>query len=186
MKFIAYQSTSAPTKAFIQEDETTTRQYLSSKQDPVQLISTGLESQKPCPGLSYSNEQNHAMPILNISRLSLRQFEQQGIVASFVQDIFPLGQSTVQLSFIGSWLWHVPQALQKSRTMDEAAEALALAYFAKKTESKEALMRSQCKYSSALTGLSKALQCPRSRFASETLCATLLFVHYEVREHRIT
>lgn len=117
--------------------------------------------------------------------MSLRHLEQQGIVASFVQDIFPLGRSTVQRSFIGSWLWHVPQALQKSRAMDQAAEALALAYFAKKADSKEVLIRSQWIYSSALIRLSKALLCPRSQFASETLCATLLFVHYEVRDHII-
>jgi hypothetical protein len=115
-------------------------------------------------------------------RMSTRNIEQQGIVTSFIQDLFPIGQSTMQLSFIGSWLWHVPQVLQKSNAMDLAAEALALVYYARKTNSKETLVRSSWVYTNALRALSRALQAHCSRFASETLCATLLLVHYEVSE----
>ncbi|OCK75439.1 hypothetical protein K432DRAFT_308489 [Lepidopterella palustris CBS 459.81] len=119
-----------------------------------------------------------AVPKLGI-RMSSRYLEQEGIVASFIQDIFPLGRSTVQLSFIGSWLWHVPEVLQKNHAMDFAAEALALVYFAKKANSMDTLVRSHWAYANALRDLSRALQDHSSRFASETLCATLLLVHYE-------
>jgi hypothetical protein len=115
-------------------------------------------------------------------RLRLRDIERKGIVASFIQNLFPLGQSTLQLSFIGSWLWHVPEVLQKNQAMDLAAESLALVYFAKTTNSVETLMHSRWMYANALRALSGALQDRNSRFASETLCATLLLVHYEVRK----
>jgi len=42
--------------------------------------------------------------MMNGLRLDLRSHEQEGIVGSFVQDLFPLGQLTIQHSFIGSWL----------------------------------------------------------------------------------
>ncbi|KAH8698004.1 hypothetical protein BGW36DRAFT_270695, partial [Talaromyces proteolyticus] len=107
---------------------------------------------------------------------------QKGIVASFVQDLFPLGQLTAQHSFIGSWLWHVPEVLHENYAMDIAVESLALAYFAKKAGSTEMLIRSHNAYANALVSLSGALQDHRLRLTSETLCATLLLVHFEARE----
>lgn len=66
--------------------------------------------------------------------------------------------------------------------MDLAAESLALAYFAKKDGSTETLIRSYNIYTIALSNLTTAIQDHRSRLASETLSATLLLVHFEVRE----
>lgn len=66
--------------------------------------------------------------------------------------------------------------------MDLAAESLALAYFAKKTGSKKLLVRASETYAHALSDLSSALQDRRQRLASQTLCATLLLVHFEVRK----
>jgi hypothetical protein len=144
---------------------------------------------RKCPGyargLKFVNENTKLQGEANTVpkpciRINSRSMEQKGIVASFIQDIFPIGQSVLQLSFIGSWLWHVPEALHKNHAMDLAAESLALAYFAKTTKSMETLMRSRWVYAKALRSLSAALQDSKSRFASEILCATLLFVHYEV------
>jgi hypothetical protein len=149
------------------------RRSLPAKHDSRQL-----KDRESDPELS--EKQSDGALTLNGFRVSLRQFEQQGIVASFIQDLFPLGRSTVQLSFIGSWLWHVPEALRKSRALDLAAESLALAYFAKEAGSTETLIRSHLLYTDALRSLSESLQDHRSRLASETLCATLLLVHYEV------
>lgn len=115
-------------------------------------------------------------------RPDLRCIEQEGIVASFIQDLFPSGRVTVQYSFIGSWLWRVPEALHRNHAMDLAAESLAVAYYAKKANSAQALIRSRKLYGFALRMLSIALQDQCSRFSSETLCATLLLVHYEVRK----
>jgi hypothetical protein len=122
---------------------------------------------------------SHTVPKPSM-RINSQSIEQKGIVASFIQDLFPIGQSTVQLSFIGSCLWHVPEALQRNHAMDLAAESLALVYFAKTAKSMETLMRSHWVYANALRALSIALQDSKSRFAFETLCATLLLIHYEV------
>jgi hypothetical protein len=102
------------------------------------------------------------------------------IVASFVQDLFPSGPGPIQLSFIGGWLWLVPSVLHQQPTLDLAAESLASVYFAKKSGSNLTLVRSYQAYSSALGKLSKALQHPTRGLSSETLCAILLLVHYEV------
>jgi hypothetical protein len=102
------------------------------------------------------------------------------LVSRFVEDLFPLGRNTVQHSFIGSWLWTIPQRAKWSRSMELAAECLALAYFAKMSCALKPNVRSRETYSLALDSLSKDLKCPASRVSSETLCATLLLVHYEV------
>jgi len=114
------------------------------------------------------------------SRPPIRYVERQGIVGSFIQDIFPLGRLTVQHSFIGSWFWRIPEALHTNPAMDLAAEAVAFAYLAKKSGSTETLIRSRKLYGGALKMVSIALHGERSRFASETLCAILLLVHFEV------
>ena len=44
------------------------------------------------------------------------------------------------------------------------------------------MIRSRSAYTGALNALSKVLQDPKKRLASETLSATVLLVHYEVRQ----
>lgn len=129
----------------------------------------------------YAHKRNSVNALIsNGFRMSLRSLEQEGIVTSFVQDLFPLGGLTVQHSFIGSWLWNVPAFLNRSLAMDVAAEAVALAYFARKIGSTEMLMQSRSVYANALKHLSIALKDSSLRLASGTLCATLLLIHYEV------
>ena len=106
--------------------------------------------------------------------------ERTQVVASFIEELFPLGHESVQVSFIGNWLHHIPQALHRNAAVDQAAETLALAYFAKTSSCNSTLMRSYRTYEIALRSLSKSLQHPDSRLSSETLCATLLLLHYEV------
>ena len=112
--------------------------------------------------------------------LNSSPMERTQVVASFIEELFPLGRESVQASFIGNWLHHIPHALHRNAAVDQAAETLALAYFAKTSSCNSTLMRSYRTYELSLRSLSKSLQCPDSRLSSETLCATLLLLHYEV------
>jgi hypothetical protein len=127
--------------------------------------------------LHHSSTLGRAVSPQSVQRLQL--------VSRFVEDLFPLGRNTVQHSFIGTWLWNIPQRAQWSDAMELAAECLALAYFAKVSRSKMPTMRSREVYALALDGLSKDLESPVSRLSSETLCATLLLIHYEVGDSSI-
>lgn len=111
--------------------------------------------------------------------LDLRGLSRQAIVGSFIEELFPLGRLTVQHSFIGSWLWHIPQVLHITLALDIAAESVALAYFAKREHSKGIIERSRWAYSEALKLLFQSLHNSRLRLAPETLCATMLLLHYE-------
>ncbi|PVH93735.1 hypothetical protein DM02DRAFT_695211 [Periconia macrospinosa] len=113
-----------------------------------------------------------------IQTIYTRQHRTQ-IITTFIQDLFPIDQGRQQHSFIGGWLWLVPSVLQQKDTLDLAAESIALGYFGKKSNSKQMLMQSYSVYSRALRCLSRALQHKDQKFASETLCAALLLVHYE-------
>jgi hypothetical protein len=91
-------------------EEASARQTTApSERNPVATDIIGFNSEIFQDNLSSSNVGSFNVLNLNGPRLNLRSFEQEGIVASFVQDLFPLGRLTVQHSFIGSWLWHVPQ-----------------------------------------------------------------------------
>jgi hypothetical protein len=121
---------------------------------------------------------------LNLTRPSHATIQRVQIVSNFVHDLFPMGLSQLQPSHIGAWLWLVPTIVQQHSTLGLAAEALALMYFAKKStaagRSDEALMRSSEAYLQAIRDLSRALQNPHKCLSSETLCSSLLLVHYEV------
>ena len=134
------------------------------------------------PKAPKKNPKSQAVPTLSPSCVhpDNSAMERDQVVASFVQDLFPLSTGPLRQSYIGGWLWLVPTVLRQQLSLDLAAESLALVYFAKKTGSSDALMRSYTAYSSALANVSRALQHPERRLSSETLCATLLLVHYEV------
>jgi hypothetical protein len=115
-----------------------------------------------------------------IPEMRSRTLEQQQIVSNFVTDLFPLHLTNVQLSFLGSWLWCVPQHLGMNDAMDLAAESLALAYFAKISGQKSYLLDSLQTYLMSLKALSNAIRDPALKMSSETLCAAMLLVQYEV------
>jgi hypothetical protein len=127
-----------------------------------------------------------AMPRLdlNSTRPSSASSQRLQIVSNFVHDLFPSGPGHLQQSHIGGWLWLVPTIVQQHSTLGLAAEALALMYFAKKStaagRSDEALVRSSEAYLQAIRDLSRALQNPHKCLSLETLCSSLLLVHYEV------
>jgi hypothetical protein len=81
--------------------------FFVSKHDTFALKASKFNSERS--RISPANFHTGSLDVLKLNgfRLGLRSLEQEGIVASFVQDLFPLGRLTLQHSFIGSWLWHV-------------------------------------------------------------------------------
>lgn len=116
--------------------------------------------------------------LLELESLSL---ERQQLVFSFVSAMFPLGVASVQRSFLGSWLWHVPARLNGSRALDYAALFVALAYFARTYGAARLLHQAQAAYALALRYLAAAIADSATRTGSDVLCATMLLGHYEVR-----
>lgn len=115
-----------------------------------------------------------------LCRLDSLQLEAYQIISSFVSAMFPLGLASVQSSFLGSWLWHVPSRLGCDQALDYAALSLACAYFARISQGHIASLHSQMSYNLALKSLAKAIADKRRSLSSEVLCASLLLDHYEV------
>lgn len=120
----------------------------------------------------------HAAPVF--IRSPKAELDQQ--VACFVAAMFPLGRRSVQASLLGSWLWHVPPRLGRSLSLDLAARAVSLAYFAGANDDEFALRNAKMAYAAALPCLAAALDDPNRKFDGEVLCATMLLGHYEVRD----
>lgn len=140
---------------------------------PMKFIDEGVRVRSRCAQVVPSQN-------LDISSPSHSTIQRAQLVANFVEDLYPLGPGPIQHSFLGGWLWLVPSAMHEHCTLDLAAESLASVYFAKKSQSTAVLVRGYEAYSRALPQLSRALQNPKHRSSLETLCATLLLVHYEV------
>jgi hypothetical protein len=113
-------------------------------------------------------------------QFSSPKLERDHLLSSFVADMFPLGAASVQSSFLGCWLWHVPQRLGRSAALDHAAVSLALAYFAQVAGDRRVFRNAQLSYTLALRSLAAAIADASRRFSAEVLCATLLLAHYEV------
>ncbi|KAK8115551.1 hypothetical protein PG984_012053 [Apiospora sp. TS-2023a] len=113
---------------------------------------------------------------LELKSLSL---ERQQLVFSFISAMFPLGVASVQRSFLGSWLWHIPARLNGSRALDYAALSVALAYFARTSSAAQVLHNAQLAYTLALRYLAAAIADGAERAGSDVLCATMLLGHYE-------
>lgn len=111
------------------------------------------------------------------------KLERQQLVFSFVSAMFPLGVSSVQRSFLGSWLWHIPAHLNGGLALDYAALSVALAYFARTSNAAQVLQQAQSAYTFALKYLAVAIADSVTRAGSDILCATMLLGHYEVRHH---
>nr|RBQ86902.1 hypothetical protein FVER53263_20937 [Fusarium verticillioides] len=93
--------------------------------------------------------------------------------------MFPLGSSTAQISFLGSWLWHLPPRLGSSAALDHAALSLAWAYFAKLYGDPIALRNAEISYLRAVKSLAAALDDDKEQLSSNVLCATVLLGHFE-------
>ncbi|RBQ75449.1 hypothetical protein FVER14953_05368 [Fusarium verticillioides] len=94
--------------------------------------------------------------------------------------MFPLGSSTAQISFLGSWLWHLPPRLGSSAALGHAALSLAWAYFAKLYGDPIALRNAEISYLRAVKSLAAALDDVKEQLSSNVLCATVLLGHFEV------
>ncbi|RBR11693.1 hypothetical protein FVER53590_12998 [Fusarium verticillioides] len=105
--------------------------------------------------------------------------ERDQILSSFVSAMFPLGSSTAQISFLGSWLWHLPPRLGSSAALDHAALSLAWAYFAKLYGDPIALRNAEISYLRAVKSLAAALDDVKEQLSSNVLCATVLLGHFE-------
>ncbi|KAJ6108201.1 hypothetical protein N7523_009524 [Penicillium sp. IBT 18751x] len=106
--------------------------------------------------------------------------EHEQLLSSFVSIVFPLGDISVQSSFLGSWLWHVPPRFGRNVALDHAAMSLAYAYFGGTSQSQFLLRTADLFYSRALRSLTKAIADHNKRLSPEVLCATLLLGYYEV------
>ncbi|KAF9769286.1 hypothetical protein IL306_013295 [Fusarium sp. DS 682] len=93
--------------------------------------------------------------------------------------MFPLGSATLQTSFLGSWLWHLPPRLGSSAVLDHAALSVAWAYFARLYGNTEALRNAEMSYMCAVKGLALALGDAKQQLSSNVLCATVLLGHFE-------
>lgn len=112
--------------------------------------------------------------------------ERQQLALSFVSAMFPLGAESVQRSFLGSWLWHIPARLGVNTALDYATLSVALAYFARMSGAAAApdlLHRAQLAYASALRYLATAVGSCSTWASTDVLCATMLLGHYEVSQH---
>ncbi|KAH8909304.1 hypothetical protein BR93DRAFT_875887 [Coniochaeta sp. PMI_546] len=136
---------------------------------------SGTAVQKLPPRTHWDTQVHH----LNSSKLDRDQ-----ILSVFVSAMFPLGSSSAQSSFLGSWLWHVPLRLGSSAVLDHAALSLALAYFARLSGDQLVLRNAELSYAIALRSLTAAISDPDNRLASEVLCAVLLLGHYETIVNR--
>lgn len=94
--------------------------------------------------------------------------------------MFPLGANSMQNSFLGSWLWHVPLHLGSSSVLDYAALAVAWAYFGRVSSNQNAINRARISYSVALRALAAALDDTTMQYSAEVICATMLLGLYEV------
>ena len=112
--------------------------------------------------------------------MNFASLKRSQILSSFVSAMFPLGASTVQMSFLGSWLWHVPPRFGCNPALDSAAVSLALAFFAGASLDKEILWKAELSYAVALRNLAIALADRSKQLRSEVVCAALLLEHYEV------
>jgi len=111
---------------------------------------------------------------------SSSRLEHHQILSSFMSAMFPLGVTSVQKSFVGSWLWHIPPRLGCCIALDQAALSLALAYFACVGGDQIVLRNAEISYGSALKSLAIAITDKNKACDSTILCATLLLQFYEV------
>ncbi|KAF4951194.1 hypothetical protein FGADI_7685 [Fusarium gaditjirri] len=118
-------------------------------------------------------------PNVGLDQPSTFKAERDQILSSFVSAMFPLGPSTVQISFLGSWLWHLPPRLGSSAALDHAALSVAWAYFAKLYGDPTALRNAEISYSCAVRCLASALDDAKQQLSSNVLCATVLLGHFE-------
>jgi hypothetical protein len=119
-------------------------------------------------------------PDAGLDQPSTFKAERDQILSSFVSAMFPLGSSTVQISFLGSWLWHLPPRLGSSAVLDHAALSVAWAYFAKLYRDPLALRNAEISYLCAVRSLASSLDDAKEQLSSNVLCATVLLGHFEV------
>lgn len=160
---------------------------MSSAQDcsPSPAVSTSMEApgtcrkdHVPCPAVHAT--QPRTKWDVPVQQLSSSKLDRDQILSAFVSAMFPLGSSSVQSSFLGSWLWQVPSRLGSNALFDRAALSLALAYFARLSGDQAVLRNAELSYATALRSLVPAIADPSQQFGSEVLCAVLLLGHYEV------
>ncbi|KAF5988647.1 hypothetical protein FBULB1_1380 [Fusarium bulbicola] len=114
---------------------------------------TKLTSEKASNGVDRHNRHmvhhRETSPDVRLGQSSSFKAERDQILSSFIPAMFPLGSSTAQISFLGSWLWHIPPRLGSSVVLDHAA-FLAL-----------------------------ALDDAKDQLSANVLCATVLLGHFE-------
>jgi hypothetical protein len=115
-----------------------------------------------------------------INQVPPQKHHRTQLLACFIADMFPIGVASVQRSFLGSWLWHIPPRLGCSAVLDYSALALALAYFGRGAEDRALIQDAELSYSMALTSLAAAIADKGRQFDADVLCAAMLLGNYEV------
>ncbi|KAJ6781872.1 hypothetical protein PWT90_06529 [Aphanocladium album] len=112
-------------------------------------------------------------------RLASPRAEQHQLIASFISAMFPLGVDSLQISLLGTWLWHIPPRLGHNAALDYASLAVAMGYFGRTTRNDAVVAGAESAYAMALQNLSTMLNIKDVQFEPEVLCATMLLGHYE-------
>jgi hypothetical protein len=116
----------------------------------------------------------------SISQIPPQKHHRTQLLARFIADMFPIGVASVQRSFLGSWLWHIPPRLGCSAVLDYSALSLALAYFGRGAGDRALVQDAELSYSMALTSLAAAIADKSRQFDADVLCAAMLLGNYEV------
>ncbi|KAF5584352.1 C6 zinc finger domain protein [Fusarium subglutinans] len=143
-------------------------------------------SEKASKGLSRHNRDllrhRETSPDIRLGQPSSFKAERDQILSSFVSAMFPLASATAQISFLGSWLWHIPPRLGSSIVLDHAALSVAWSYFAKLYGDPIALRNAETSYLCAVRSLALALDDAKDQLSANVLCATVLLGHFEISE----
>ncbi|KAF5540127.1 fungal transcriptional regulatory n-terminal, partial [Fusarium mexicanum] len=141
-------------------------------------------SEKASKGIDRQNKDllhhRETSPDVGLSQPSSFKAERDQILSSFVSAMFPLGSPTAQISFLGSWSWHIPPRLGSSVVLDHAALSVAWAYFAKLYGDPIALRNAESSYLCAVRSLALALDDAKDQLSANVLCTTVLLGHFEV------
>ncbi|KAJ3498452.1 hypothetical protein NLG97_g1119 [Lecanicillium saksenae] len=135
-----------------------------------------LAHRRPCISSQASTPEKELRAPLNVPS---PRAEQGQIVASFVSAMFPLGIASLQMSLLGTWLWHIPPRLGRNAALDHASLAVAMAYFGRTTRNDAVVAGAERAYAMALQTLSVMLGTKDMQFEPEVLCATMLLGQYE-------
>ena len=104
------------------------------------------------------------------------------LIAAFAHGVNPMEDTSVQLPWnFGPFLEDIPRHLGLNDSLDTAADALVAAYGQFRTTGRATNELGLRKYSRALHTLRNCLEEPQKACMTETLCAIMILMVFEVR-----